>query len=135
MSEALIRAAFETRLTTWAASRSLPIFFENVTGSPAKPYVRVNLLPAETENQFLDGTHRLRVGVCQVSLVMPPNTGTGAAAAHSASLDAAFPLTVPLTQGSARVFLTAPFGAGIGVDEDDAYFLPVTCRYRCDTVL
>lgn len=135
MSEALIRAAFETRLQAWANAQSLPIFFENVTGSPTKPYARVNLLPAEAENLFLAGNHRLRAGLCQVSLVLPPNTGTARAAALAASLDAAFPLDVPLLQGGIRVSLMSPFGSGPAEQEEDAYFVPVSCRYRCDTVL
>jgi hypothetical protein len=137
MSDALIRAAFETRLNAWAAIQSppLPLVFENITTAQAIPYARVTILKGDTENQFMDGRHRGRTGVCQVSLVLPPNTGAAKAEAIAASLDAAFPLTAHLVQGGARVVLTSPFSAGTGRNEADSYYVPVSCTYRCDTVL
>lgn len=137
MSDTLLRAAFETRLNAWAAAQTpaLPIFFENVTGSPTAPYARVDLLKGDTENQFLDGKHRQRVGVCQVSLILPPNSGTARASALADSLDAAFPVATPLVQGSLRVYLTRPFSASGGTPEANHYYVPVTCAYQAHTVL
>lgn len=137
MSDTLLRAAFETRLSTWAAAQSpaLPIFFENVTGNPAPPYARVDLLKGDTENLFLDGKHRQRVGVCQVSLILPPGSGTARASALADSLDAAFPVATQLVQGSLRVTLTRPFSAGSADPESDNYYVPVTCAYQAHTIL
>lgn len=137
MSDALLRAAFETRLATWAAAQTppIPIHFENVTGTQSIPYARVNLLKGATENRFLDGKHRGRVGVCQVSLVLEPGTGAARADALAASLDAAFPVSTPLTQGSLVVTLRTPFSAAAGVSEPDNYYVPVSCSYSAHSVL
>lgn len=137
MSDALIRAAIETRVAAWAAGRqpALPVCYENTSAAPAKPYARVTLLPATTENLFVKGNHRLRSGVCQVALILPPGVGTAQADALAASLDAAFPLNVALVQGGVKVVLMSPFSRGPAIPEADAYYVPISCTYRSDAVL
>jgi hypothetical protein len=138
MSDALVRAAFETRVATWAAAQSpaIPVEYENVTFTPPTGrYVRCHLLPAPTQNDMLNGEHRRRMGVFQVSLCMPIGTGPGAAAALTASLDAAFPLSAPMAQGGVKVFLLSPMSPGPALQGPDRFIVPVSCTYRADTVI
>ena len=138
MSDALIRAAFETRLAAWGAAQSppIPIAYENATFTPpAGRYARCFLMPAPTECETMGGEHRRRMGIFQVSLCMPIGTGPGAAASLAASLDTAFPLTQPMTQGGVRIFLLSPMSAGPGIQDPDRYVIPVSCAYRADIIV
>jgi hypothetical protein len=137
MSDALIRAAFESRLATWAAAQSpaIPVAYENVNFTPpAGRYVRCFILPANTQSETLDGIHRKRMGIFQVDLCMPNGSGAGAAIALAASLDAAFPLTAPMTQSTLKIFLLSPMSPAAAIQRPDHFVVPVSCAYRADTV-
>lgn len=138
MSDALVRAAFETRLLAWANAQTpaIPVAFENAAFSaPTGRYARAYLLPAPTACETFNGEHRRRMGVFQVSLCMPIGTGPGAAAALTASLDAAFPLSAPMTQGALKVFLLSPMSPAPAIQEPDHFVAPVSCTYRADTIV
>lgn len=138
MSDALVRAAFETRLAAWAAAQvpPIPVAYENAAFStPTGRYARCYLLPAPTVNEMLNGEHRRRMGVYQVSLCMPIGSGPGAAAALTASLDAAFPMALPMTQGALKVFLLSPMSPAPAIQESDRFTVPVSCTYRADTII
>jgi hypothetical protein len=137
VSDLLIRQAFETRLAAWAAAQTppIPVTFENHKFKPpAGRYIRCWLLPAPTQSESLDGLHRLRSGIFQVDLCMPNGEGAGAATALAASLDAAFSLTSPMTQGSIKVFMLSPMSAAPAMQEPNHYVVPVSGEYRSDTI-
>lgn len=138
MSEALVRAAFESRLSTWAAAQSpaISVAWQNVKFSPTANtrYIRAFVLPARTISLTLDRTHRQYKGVFQASLCMPIDTGAGAAEALVASLDAYFPLTTYMTQGSLRVYLISPMSAAPAISEPGLYVVPVSAQYQADAV-
>lgn len=138
MSDALIRAAFESRVAAWAAAQSpaIPVSYQNVAFTPpAGRYLRAWVLPAPTQSQTLNGEHRARRGVFQVDLNLPIGTGPAAANALCASLDAAFPLSAPMTQGGTKVFLLSPMSQGPSLESPTHYTVPVSCEYRCDTIV
>jgi hypothetical protein len=138
MSDALVRAAFETRLAAWAAAQSpaIPIAYENATFTPPTGrYVRCFLIPAPAASETLNGEHRRRMGVFQVSLCMPIGSGPGAAASLAASLDTAFPLSAPMTQGGIKVFLLSPMSIAPAIQDGDRYVIPVSCTYRADIIV
>ncbi|MGZ5121030.1 MAG: phage tail terminator-like protein [Burkholderiales bacterium] len=138
MSDALVRAAFETRLAAWAAAQSpaIPVAWENSTFTPPTGrYVRCYLIPAPTECETFNGEHRRRMGVFQVSLCMSTGSGPAAANALAASLDATFPLSAPLAQGNIKVFLLSPMSIAPAIQENDHYVVPVSCTYRTDIIV
>ncbi|RZL39228.1 MAG: hypothetical protein EOP35_04115 [Rubrivivax sp.] len=135
MSQALIRAAFEQKLATWAAAQTPAVLvaWENVAfTAPAGRYVRAFLLPLPTETDFLSGTDRQFAGVFQLHLLIAQGAGPGEAEALITSLDTAFGLR--LTNGSLVVTLTRPLSAdGAGEPDADRYLVPVSCAYRAAT--
>ena len=138
MSDALIRAAFETRLAAWAAAQvpTIPIYYENITFTPpAGRYARCFLMPAPAECETLNGEHRRRMGVFQVSLCMPIGVGPAAGTALAASLDPVFPMTLPMTQGGIKIFILSPMAIAPGIQESDRYVVPVSCTYRADIIV
>ena len=137
MSDALIRAAFESRLKAWAAAQTppIPVAWENVPFNPPKTrYARAFVLPAPTVSLTLDRTHRQRKGVYQVTLVMPIGSGAGAAAALCASIDAAFPIGTLLTQGGLTVTLLTPFSPATAIQEPERFAVPVSAQYQADSI-
>jgi len=136
VSNTLIRAAFETRLKTWADAQipPIPIAFENVPFTqPTTRYLRSYLLPLNTKSDTLDQVHRGYAGVYQVSVVMPLNDGPGNGEVIAKALDTLFPMTTPMTQGGLKVTMTTPMSAAKAMPDTTNYVIPVSCRYRADT--
>lgn len=77
MSKRQIRTAFESRLNAWANSQSpaIPTAWENISFTPAKPYLRAFLVPASTDSIDLEGKHRMYTGIFQVNIVGEPGKG------------------------------------------------------------
>lgn len=138
MSKARIRAAFEDRLTTWAAAQTpeIRIAWENIKFTPPEGrYGRANLLPARTVSRDLSGMAREYAGVFQVSLYMPIGSGPGSADALEASLDAAFPVEDTLGDDQFRIYITSPMSAAPALEDADRYVIPVSCMYRAGEYL
>jgi hypothetical protein len=136
MSDALLRAAFESRIKAWAAAQTppLPIAYQNVPFDPPPGrYAACYLLPSATQSDTLNGEHRRRIGVFQVSLCMPIGAGSGEATQLAASLDA---MIAPpyIEHGALRVFILAPMSQAPAIQSTDRYIVPISCTYRCDTV-
>lgn len=135
MSQALVRAAFESRLATWAAARSpaLPIAWENAKAAPALPYLRVALLPAPTVSQTLDGLHRAYRGVFQILIVAPLDVGPGAAEGIAAEIAALFPMNLRIASGVLTVQTTSPASPAPALQHASDFTVPVSIAYRADT--
>ena len=138
MSNASVRAALESRLATWAAARSpaLAVVWENVPANPAQgqTYLRAFLLPADTQSDDLQGVHRARLGVFQVSIVLPIGQGPGAAMGIADELDALFPVNGRYTSGSVTTQIITPASPASGFQDEATFIVPVSIGYRADTI-
>lgn len=135
MSNRLIRQLYEQRLATWAATKSLPIAWQNVPfTAPSGTYLRAFLLPADTDSQDLAGAHRAYTGVFQVSIVAPAGQGSVVAETLAAELDALFPNNLLLSSGAFGAQIVSPCSTGPAIQDDTRYTLPVWFRYRADTI-
>lgn len=132
MSDLFIRAAFNSRVESWATDNSLTFVSENDGEEPITgAYAEVFILPAPTLSRGLDGTHREWRGICQVNVCVPIDTGWGAASGYASSLDAEFPLTTYITQSGLKIWITAPFSAAPSAYRKDTHWcLPVSCSYQ-----
>ncbi|MGY3265801.1 phage tail terminator-like protein [Lysobacter sp. HA35] len=135
MSNALVRAALETRLATWAAARTpaLPVAFENAKAGPALPYLRVNLLRATTTSATLDGAHRAYRGLLQVSIVAPIDAGPGVAEGIADEIAALFPVNQAMTASGLTVRTIGPASVAPALQHESDYTVPVSIPYRTDT--
>lgn len=134
MSQAKIRAAFETRLAAWAATKSLPVAYENASFTqPAEAYVRVFVLPAATTSETMDVLHRGYKGVIQVTVVLPLDAGSQQAQGIAAELDALLPMP-GFNHDGIRVNMTAPMSMRPAIKEEGRYAFPISGNYRVDTV-
>lgn len=136
-----IRSLLEGRLSTWAAARSpaLAVAWENAAFTPpAGTYLRAFILPSATRSDDLEGSHRQYTGVFQVSIVAPLGTGPGAAEGIAEELATLFPVVTATggryTNSGFVVSIITPMANGPFIREPDRNVLPVSCRYRADTI-
>lgn len=138
MSNKLCRRAIETRIATWAAARApaLAVAFENVAFTPVQgsPYLRVFLLPSDTDSSDLAGSHRLYHGVYQVNIVAPSAGGPGVAEGIEDEIAALFPLNLRIAVPGLTVQVSSPVTASSGVSDPTGYIVPVSFQYRADTI-
>lgn len=138
MSHATIRKIYEARLKAWAAARvpALRIAYQGVKFVPQtdETYLAAFTLPTSVDSQDLQGAHRLYLGIFQVSIVVPAGKGTGAAEAIADELAALFPLNLRLSRDGMTVMVYTPVEPGPGISEDATYNVPVSFRYRSDTI-
>jgi hypothetical protein len=138
MSDRLIRAAFESRLNTWANARTpkLPIAFEDVSFTPPTgggTYLQAYLLPANVDSTDLEGVHRLYQGVFQINVVTAAGSGRGAASAIADELSALFSNNLMIMQSGLPVFVMTPLSTAAAIAGDTTTSLPTSFRYRADT--
>lgn len=138
MSTNAVRSALESRLSTWASARtpSLRIAWQNVEFAPAagETYLRAFILPATTLSQTLDGLHRAYSGVFQVTIITPLHIGSGAALGIAAELDALFPVNQQMTASGVTTQVITPASVGVMIQDESTFEVPVSFRYRADTI-
>ena len=136
MSQQRIRAAFESRLATWAASKALPVVWQNVgAGNMTGDHLRAFLLPAQTLSMDIAGEHRGYRGVFQVSIFTKPGIGANRAESLARELDELFPVAERILSAGVTVQIMTPMATRPAVSETDWFHLPVDCRYAADEVI
>lgn len=137
MSKRQIRAAFESRLNTWAQEQSpaIRVAWENAPFTPTTyPYLRAFIVPADTDSLDLAGEHRLYSGLFQVNVI--GETGKGAAQVEriAEALTELFPLNLRIPVSDGVVLVYSPMSEGPAMPDGGTFTLPVWCRYRMDTI-
>ncbi|WP_443693991.1 phage tail terminator-like protein [Pseudomonas sp.] len=136
MSHAIIASIYEAKLIAWSKARTEPIkvVFENVQYDPAdgETYLRAFMLPGDTASTTLAGDHRAFIGVYQVSIVAPANTGKSKTNPLVAELTALFPLYARDTKAGVTVVTMSPVDPGLGIPEPPTFTVPVSFEYRAD---
>jgi len=135
VSQKIIRAALESRLSTWAAARvpALPVAFEDVPFTPSGgTYLQAYLLPATTDSPDLEGVMRSFVGLFQINIVTKAGIGRGTAEGIADELAALFPNNLKLVKSGVSVFVRSPCSSPAPILDDATSSLPVSFRYRAD---
>lgn len=128
MSTAIVRAALETRLATWASTQSLPIAYQNVGFTkPNGPWLEAILIPNLTMNKEITGTRKTMLGFFQVNVWTPQGQGTGQAEAIAQGIVDLFPMVPKF--GSVSIEST-PSVERTHPDEDGWAVTPVLITYR-----
>jgi hypothetical protein len=131
MSQALIRAALEQKLATWAAANSLPVQWQNTVLDPEPAaYVRGLLLPAQQDVPDVQSLGRTYRGIWQVSIVRPIGEGPGPAEALAASLSTAFTPSAAITSGGMLIFLLGPLSPAPPINEPGRFVVPCSQVYQ-----
>ncbi|ERH60755.1 phage tail terminator-like protein [Pseudomonas simiae] len=136
MNHAIIASIYEAKLIAWSKARAEPIkvVFENIQYDPAdgETYLRAFALPGDTASSTLAGDHRAFIGVYQVSIVAPANTGKTKTNPVVAELTALFPLYARDTKAGVTVVTMSPVDPGPGIPDPPTFTVPVSFEYRAD---
>ena len=128
MSQTLVRRALESAINTWAQANGQPVQWQNVVLDPEPAaYIRVFLLPAQTEAPDIQQAGRSYSGLLQVSIVRPIGEGPAAAEALAASLSSA--IGMRQTSGGVTVELLQPLSPAAAVNEPGRYVVPCSAGY------
>jgi hypothetical protein len=133
MSNAIIRASFETRLKTWADAQTNPKVYISFQGVPfTKPvdgstFIECILVPNVTLNPTLDGARKTYYGIFQVNCWAPQGKGMRAVETLSQAIVDLFPL-VPKTGGVS--IEGTPSTRPALQDASGWVVVPVTIKYR-----
>jgi len=138
MSNHVCRALIEAQLSAWAKAQNpvIAVAWENVPFQPAAGtlYLRGTLLPAATTSPDLAGALTTWVGVYQIDVMAPINVGPGPAEEVAAQLSAPFPVNQRLTGTGLVLQIATPLSAAHAAQEADRYVVPVSFKYRADSL-
>lgn len=130
MSLKIIRKAFETRLSTWAATIPIDVAYENVTYAPTNnAYVEAFILPGQTTSQYLAQNDRSYIGIVQINVHIPHNIGPATAHNYAESIAALYNLYI--VEDLLRIY-TQPAYELPGQTTDTHYILPLRIPYQCE---
>lgn len=136
MSHAIIASIYEAKLIAWSKARAEPIkvVFENIQYDRAdgETYLRAFMLPGDTASSTLAGDHRAFIGIYQVSIVAPANTGKTKTNPLVFELTALFPLYARDAKAGVTVVTMSPVDLGPGITDPPTYTVPVSFEYRAD---
>lgn len=132
MSNAIIRAAFETKLKAWAEAQTPKVLVAYENAPFTKPALGTNwvecfLVPNDTLNKTVDAKRKTYQGVFQINCWSQQGKGMGAVERLSQSLVDLFPV-VPKTS-SVSVEGT-PIVRSAVPDQTGWIVVPVLIRYR-----
>lgn len=100
MSILKVRQALETKLAAFAASKSLPVVWENIKTIPTGSYLKAFLFPANTQDPSFGNKHIRYSGMFRVTYYTTGlNTGMVPATTLVESLVDYFPRNLQLTSG------------------------------------
>lgn len=129
MSQVIIRKILETRLATMS---SLATAYENASYTPVTgtPYQRVNLLPATPDNNTIGDDHYLELGIFQVTLCYPKNTGANAAQARAEAVKAHFNRGLGLSDSGLTLSISRTPNINPAFVDDAFYCIPISIQYH-----
>jgi hypothetical protein len=136
MSNAAIRSALESRLSTWADSQTptpIPVSFQNVAFNKlaGTVFLECFLIPNLTANNELSGSRKTLKGLFQVNCWAPKGYGMRQVELLSQSIVDLYPI-VPKT-GAVSVEETPSIGRAIP-DDSGWVIVPVLIKYRYESV-
>jgi hypothetical protein len=136
MSQKLVRALLESRLTAWAKARTpqIRIAYQNVTFTPQtnETYLAAYLLPASTTSITLEASDKVFSGVFQVSIVAPSGNGPGVAESIADELELLFPNALRLTRDALDLITMSPVETGPLLVGETTVTVPASFQYRAD---
>lgn len=132
MSDTTIRKAFEKRLALM--SPALSTAFENVAFTPVTgtPFQRVNLLPGQPENPTIGNPYYREVGLFQITLCYPQNTGPALAEARAEAIIQHFKRSTSMTEDGQTVLVIRTPTKSPAYKENDRYCIAISIFYRSE---
>lgn len=136
MSHSDIRKAFNDKVRAYGATKGYHVVLQN---APYKPkvdeiYLKTYIMPSTAATDTLSGDHKRYMGVYQIDILIPNNTGTGDITEIIDDLQLEFPVYsyVPFDTDK-EVIVLSPIDMASGRNQDTHFSTPVWFSYRCDS--
>lgn len=133
MSNATIRAYFESKLTTFAAAQSsiIPIAYEDRPFTPPSSgsYLEPFLLPSPTMNVTVNGLRSRYMGIFQVNVYVKSGLGSKASEALVQQIINLFPVIPKDSDVSVE---QTPYATRVSQELSGWKCTPITIRYRME---
>jgi hypothetical protein len=135
MSNSIIRAEFETRLSHWADAQNpkIPIAFEGVAFTKptnGTPFLEAFLLPGPTLNRTVDGKRKTYIGLFHINCWAPSGRGMGQVERIAQAIADLFPMLPKMGRVSVE---KTPAAGKSPLDDSGWLIVPVTVEYRMET--
>lgn len=134
MSIDKVRSALETALN--AMTPALSTAWENGPFTPINgtAYQRVNLLTAEPENPSIGNTLYREIGILQITLMYPKDTGSGGANARAELIRTTFKRGNSFTKDGVKVIVERTPEVSPGRVDGDRWSVPVRVRWYANVM-
>lgn len=130
-----IRNVIESRLKTFAASKTIPVVYENVGSEVASSHFRIFIYPSPTQDPSIGAKHRRYRGIVRIQYYST-DLGKGVATieAMGEELVALFPRALQLTKNSVTTMIeNTPSQSSIGY-ESNYCWVTVEFNYRTEII-
>lgn len=130
--EEKIEAALGARVASLPLSPALAVAWPNNAFNSPPPYLRVAFFRNRNQRVLISSTgpHR-RLGILQISVVSPLNTGVSPATAIAGQIAAHFPADLVLDQDGLGVRIMAAPDVLSAIVQNASYDVPVSVLYEC----
>lgn len=132
MSNAIIRAALETRLKTWADAQTpkVPVAYQGAPFTkPTGAFLEAFLIPNDTLHKEVSGQRKTYIGLFQINCWAPSGKGMGEVERLSQKVIDLFPM---LPKTGAVSIESTPSAERPIMDDSGWVIVPVTARYRME---
>lgn len=125
-----VRIEVESILAAYAATKNLPVAYENVEFSQPEDggWLELHFIADDSVVRGLDASGRTDIGMFQISIYVPQGEGMGAVSALAREIANLYPMVPKVGLTS----IEAPAKISTGIIVDQYVCVPVTLRYRAE---
>lgn len=136
MSQLKVRSALETRLAAFAATKSLPVVWENIKTLPTGNYLKAFMFPADTIDPSFGNRHRRYTGLLRVTYYSTDiNKGIATVQSTVEDLVEYFPRGLQIVSQGLTTNITNTPSILVPGYEATYIFITVDILYRADQIL
>lgn len=106
----------------------LPISYPNVDYDGDKPYMKIDIIPAQTQSLGFSSIDRWS-GICQASVVVDASLGAITVSDYVDSIIEAFPRPTRISSGDTSVKIDVTGWSSPAIQGTDGYMIPVSIPY------
>lgn len=125
-----VRIEVESKLAAYAASKNIPVAYENVEFSQPEigGWLELHFIGDDSIVRGLDASGRTDIGMFQISVYVPEGEGMGGVSALAREIANLYPMIPKVGLTS----IEAPAKIGSGIIVEKYVCVPITLRYRAE---
>lgn len=138
MSQAKIRNIFQTKIASYAATKSIRVAYDNLQFVPKanETYLACHLIPSVTKTETLSGDHKAFIGIFQITIVVGSGKATSLSDEIAEELQNEFKVYSLHSRAADPLFVVqvlSPLNVPEGKVQSGNWIVPSYFEYRADT--